>query len=247
MTVSDLEKKACAEALQATQKRTRTAFFLSIGASCIVLLMVFNLWESHQLRQTNLIRSTGDQSDYVKQITSHIADSSYYQIPTLGIQVACDDVGLFGPLALFVFSLYSAMAFKALRTHVQCASREPFSDSPLITTLLETEQPPPSLEKLSAVFRALVFVPFLACLAVAGYAIYAHIPRPPQTDPLYEILTTVRATGLVLDLAGIVFTILVFICNRQSYRDSKTTKDEAAKCLYRHRTFHDAATATAGV
>lgn len=246
MTVSDLEKKACAEALQAAQKRARTAFFLSIGASCIILLMVFNLWESHQLRKTNLM-SAGNQSEYVKQIISHVADSDYYQIPTLGIQVACDDVGLFGPVALFVFSLYSVMAFKALQTHVQCAAKEPFADSPLITTLLETEQPPPSFEKLSAVFRALLLLPFLACLAVTGYVIYAHVPRPPQTDPLYEILTTVRATGIVLDLLGIVFTVLVFICNRQSYRDSKTTKDAAAKCLRQHRARHYRAGATAGV
>lgn len=103
MDVSELEKKACAEILQATQKRARTALFLSLAASCITILMVVNLFESHRLRDTKFIRGEDGKSDYQKSIISHIGDMSYYQLPALGIQISCEDVGLFGPLALLIF------------------------------------------------------------------------------------------------------------------------------------------------
>src|SRR5437763_16684272 len=114
----DLEAKACAEALQFTQKRTRVALLLSISVSCIVLLMVFNLWESRQLRNLDLKTTPSDKLEYLKEYSRHMVDASYYQIPSLGIQITCDDVGLLGPLTLLVFSFYSMMAFKACELHV---------------------------------------------------------------------------------------------------------------------------------
>jgi hypothetical protein len=142
-----LETKACAEALQAVQKRTRIAFFLSLTISCIVVLMVLNLWESRQFRNTNLTPDTQQKLEYLKGYAQHVADNSFYQIAALGIQITCEDVGILGPLALFVFSLYSAITFKACYRHVKCAANELYEDSLLIRALLETERPLDKLEQ----------------------------------------------------------------------------------------------------
>src|SRR5216684_7168039 len=142
-----LETNACAEALQAVQKRTRIAFFLSLTISCIVVLMVLSLWESRQFRNTNLTPDTQQKLEYLKGYAQHVADNSFYRIAALGIQITCEDVGILGPLALFIFSLYSAITFKACYRHVKCAANELYEDSLLIRVLLETERPLDKLEQ----------------------------------------------------------------------------------------------------
>src|SRR5262249_6979594 len=134
----DPQAKACAEALQDAQKRTRIARLLSLTASWIVLLMVLNLFEVHLLRNTTLIQGGTSDSEYLKEFSKHIAEKSFYQISSLGIQISCDDVGLLGPLVLFLFSAYLVMAFKARDCHVKCASKH-VGESYLIETLLRTE------------------------------------------------------------------------------------------------------------
>jgi hypothetical protein len=217
MDVSDLEKKACAEILQATQKRARTALFLSLAASCIIILMIFNLFESHQLRQTDFIRGEDAKSEYQKSITSHVADMSYYQLPALGIQISCEDVGLFGPLALLIFSLYSMMAFSALQCHVRCATKEPFASSRIVQTLLETENPPRLPRLVPFVLRLLVLLPFVACAFVGWYGVSGHFPQLPANDPLREVFNAIRSRALLFDGIGVFFSLLVLACNWKTF------------------------------
>jgi hypothetical protein len=168
----DSEVKACAEALQSAQKRTRIGFFFSLAASCIVFLMVLNLFEGRHFLES-LSQSTANETEYVKDYTKHIADNSFYQLPALGIQITCDDIGVLGPLTLLVFSFYSVLAFKGCYCHVKCATKGPFEGSPLIRALLETEQP--ISKPLFFILRVFLFVPFVASLVVVWYGICAFL------------------------------------------------------------------------
>jgi hypothetical protein len=222
--------KACAEALQSAQKRTRFAFFLVLAASCIVLLMVLNLWQSRQLLN-DLIKDTADKSEYMKAYSKHIADNSFYQLPALGIQITCDDVGILGPLALLVFSFFTVIAFKALNSQVKSAAKQPFEGSPLIRALLETEQP---LEKpLYLILRILSFLPLAACLFVIAYGIVWHFFNPPNIDSLPALSKNIFMAK-IMDAFGGFFTLLVLFCNRKTFQLSQETKTKARECIRRH-------------
>lgn len=228
-----LETKACAEALQAVQKRTRIAFFLSLTISCIVVLMVLNLWESRQFRNTNLTPDTQQKLEYLKGYAQHVADNSFYRISALGIQITCEDVGILGPLALLIFSLYSAIAFEACYRHVKCAANELFENSLLIRILLEAElplakrqQPLGRFEKYleNRMPRLFLFLPFVACIAVILYDIFAHWLPPLAGDPLAELIRQNRPMVVILDVIGIVFTLVVLYCNWLAFQFSAETK-----------------------
>lgn len=255
-TKFDLQAKACAEALQNAQKRTRIALLLSLAASCIVLLMVLNLFESYQLRNTRLVQgspssspsgspsgspsSSSSDSEYLKEFSKHIAQNSFYQIPALGIQITCDDVGLLGPLVLFMFSAYLAMAFKARDTHVQCAAMEHLGENYLIATLLETEHVPESPAYRFRTIRTLqgfmLFLPSIACMIVTGYGIYAHFLHHRTNGDLSEIFLINRAMAICLDAFGWIFTLAVLFQNkiahtflRKSQKTIHNTVDTNAK------------------
>jgi hypothetical protein len=84
----DPNAKPCAEALQSAQKRVRLAFFLNMAASCIILLIVINLWNSLLVHNKLLQdRKLSDKFEYLKEYSKQIADQSFYQIPSLGIQI----------------------------------------------------------------------------------------------------------------------------------------------------------------
>jgi hypothetical protein len=227
----DSEVKACAEALQSAQKRTRIGFFFSLAASCIVFLMVLNLNEGRQfvkLSEGPLYLKPSPLSDtnqeYVRDYTRHIADNSFYQLPALGIQITCDDIGFLGPLTLLVFSFYSVLAFKACYCHVKCAAKGPFEGSPLIGALLETEQP--ISKPLFSILRGFLFVPFVASLVVVWYGISAHFWHPLHLTSLpgiSEDLTLVRT----LDITGWFLALLVFFFNLETFQLSEMTKKQA--------------------
>jgi hypothetical protein len=228
-----LETKACAEALQSVQKRTRLAYFLSLAISCIVVLIVLNLWESRQFRKTKLTPDTPEKMEYLKEYSQHVADNSFYRITALGIQITCEDVGILGPLALFVFSLYSAIAFEACYRHVKCAANELFENSLLIRILLETELPLAKAEQRLGGFekylenwlpRLFLFLPFAACIAVILYDIFAHWFHSPTEDPLAQLINGNRYTIIILDVIGIVFTLVVLYCNWLTFQFSRETK-----------------------
>jgi hypothetical protein len=228
-----LETKACAEALQAVQKRTRIAFFLSLAISCIVVLMVLNLWESRQFRNTKLTLDTPEKMEYVKEYGQHVADNSFYRISALGIQITCEDVGILGPLALFVFSLYSAITFEACYRHVKCAANELFENSLLIRVLLETELPLAKAEHPLGRFekyienwmpRLFLFLPSVACLAVIFYDRGAHWLPPLAGDPLRELINGNHHLVIILDVIGILFSLVVLYCNWLTFQFSRKTK-----------------------
>lgn len=176
--------KACEKALQTAQKRVRLAFFLTMGASCIVLLIVLNLRNSLLVHNALLHASVPDKFDYLKEYSKQVADQSFYQIPALGIQITCDDIGLLGPLTLLVFSLYSFITLKACRCHVRCAaSHRGDNGNTVIDALLEVEQPfAGSSGFVTRVVSGLVFflgqllqfLPLGACIVVIFYWKYAH-------------------------------------------------------------------------
>lgn len=224
-----LEMKTCAETLQSAQKRMRIAFFLSLSASCIVSLMVFNLWESRRLRSTELIKSSTSDPEYLKEYSKHIADDSFYQLPALGIQIACDDVGFLGPLALLVFSFNSLMAFKACNCQVECAGR--FAEAEVVNTLLKSEMLP-GLPKFLYCF--LLLLPFIACTGVAAYRISAYFYGAPLSDPLHDILSKDRTIAEHLDMGGLILVVFVLICNVQVVRSLDATKTKTEECIKRH-------------
>jgi hypothetical protein len=223
----DSEVKACAEALQSAQKRTRIGFFFSLAASCIVLLMVLNLHQGRQFlklsegRQFNPSSQSNTNQEYVKGYTKHIADNSFYQLPALGIQITCDDIGVLGPLTLLVFSFYSVLAFKACYCHVKCAANGPFEGSPLISALLETEQP--ISKPLFFILRCFLFVPFVASLVVVWYGIYAHFRHPLNLIEIPENLTLAKG----LDFTGWILALLVLWVNFETFLLSEMTKKQA--------------------
>jgi|GEM_PF-3791405 len=219
----DPEVEACAEALQSAQKRTRIGFFFSLAASCIVFLMVLNLFEGRHFLES-LPQSTANETEYVKDYTKHIADNSFYQLPALGIQITCDDIGVLGPLTLLVFSFYSVLAFKACYCHVKCAAEDQFKGSRLISTLLETERP--ISKRLFFILRVFLFVPFMASLVVVWYGIYAHFLNPanPASWPHLSGDLTLAKT---MDVIGWILALLVFFFNLQTFQLSEKTKKQA--------------------
>jgi hypothetical protein len=219
----DPEGKACAEALQSAQKRTRIGFFFSLAASCIVFLMVLNLFEGRHFLES-LSQSTANETEYVKDYTKHIADNSFYQLPALGIQITCDDIGVLGPLTLLVFSFYSVLAFKGCYCHVKCAAKGPFEGSPLIRALLETEQP--ISRPLFFILRVFLFVPFVASLVVVWYGKYAHFLHPPNLASWPQLsgdLTLPRT----MDVIGWILALMVFLFNLETFQLSEMTKKQA--------------------
>lgn len=225
------EVKACAEILESAQKRTRLAFFLALAASGIVLLMVLNLWQSRQLLD-DLLKEDAHKSDYIKEYNKHIADNSFYQLPALGIQITCDDIGILGPLALLAFSFFSVIAFKGLHFQVRCATRWPFQGSPLIRALLETEQP---LDKsLFFVLRMFLFLPLAACLVVIVYGTQWHFFNPPKIDSFPEISRNITMAR-IMDGVGCFLALLVFFYNRLTFRLSRMININAFRCTRSHR------------
>lgn len=223
----DLEAKTWTEAFQATQKRIRTGVILSAFASCIVLLMVFNLFEARKLRNLESISTTAESSEYMKEVSRHVADESFYQLPTLGMQITCDNVGFFGPLALLIFSLYSVMAFKAFDCHVRCGSNFPNSD--LKKTLLETSQF--NTVATAHALRLLLFLPLTGCLSVIVYVIFAHFRPPVFGDPLNEIRSQMLAEARILDWLGLVCTVMVMIYNFRTVKFFGDSQEKIARCL----------------
>ncbi|HEY6348562.1 MAG TPA: hypothetical protein VI636_04050 [Candidatus Angelobacter sp.] len=224
----DLEIKGWTEAFQSTQKRTRTALLLSTFASCVVFLMVFNLFESRELRNIESIRGSATSSEYIKAFSTHIADESYYQIPALGIQITCDDVGLFGPLALLVFSLYSVMAFKAFDCQTQCGTC--FPKSGLIRALLETSRFE-NVFAASHLLKSLLFLPSAACVGVIFYAVYAHFKTLPKNDPLYHIAIQTRPTAQILDGIGLLCAVMVLTYNHRTLKFFASSQKKITKSL----------------
>ncbi|HWY21395.1 MAG TPA: hypothetical protein VNX26_09255 [Candidatus Acidoferrum sp.] len=221
----DPEVKACGEALQSAQKRTRIGFFFSLAASCIVFLMVLNLFEGRHFLES-LSQDTANETEYVKDYTKHIVDNSFYQLPALGIQITCDDIGVLGPLTLLVFSFYSVLAFKGCYCHVKCATEGPFEGSPLIRALLETEQP--ISKPLFFILRVFLFVPFVASLVVVWYGIYAHFLHPLNTHSWPHLsgdLTLAKA----MDVIGWILALLVFLFNLKTFQLSEMTKKQAGQ------------------
>jgi hypothetical protein len=233
---SDLQTKGCAEALQSAQKRVRLAFLLTMGASCIVLLMVINLWNSLLVHNKVIKGDTLGKSEYLAEYSKQLAGQSFYQIPSLGIQISCDDVGLLGPLTMLVFSLYSFMTLKACHCHIRCAASARFADNPLVNALLETETLPVGSSRLVkhifSIPRWLQFWPFLVCLAVAAYCIYAHFVYDIKDDLLAEMLTVTRPTARLLDVIGGLIVFVVALSNWAAFKITKE-KEETAKSAVR--------------
>lgn len=224
--------KACAEALQAAQKRVRLAFFLTMGASCIVLLMVINLGNSLLMHKNFVPSNSPDGSAYLAEYSKQIADQAFYQIPSLGIQISCDDVGLLGPAVLLVFSLYSFMALRVSHCHLKYAASGSVAGNLVINALLETEiLPEDSAGRTKWIFlipRGLQFLPFGVCLAVACYCVYAHFIYVPQ-GTIGDIINAARPMARVLDVIGLLIVApLVALSNTEAFKVAKA-KEETAK------------------
>jgi hypothetical protein len=223
--------KVCGEALQAAQKRVRLAFFLTMGASCIVLLIVINLWNS--LLVHNGLVQGGDASSksaYVEEYAKKIADQSFYQIPSLGIEITCDDIGLLGPVTLLVFSLYSFMTLRASHCHLNSVTDHRIAADPLIDALVEIETPPQDLlaRRIFQIPRLLQFLPAVACCAVVAYWLKAHFAYHIQENPIDTVILTSRPMARFLDYIGVVFGALVLLANCASFKAAKD-KEQTAK------------------
>lgn len=228
----DPNAKPCAEALQSAQKRVRMAFFLNMAASCIVLLIAINLWNSLLVHNKLLDSPLSDKFEYLKEYSKQVADQSFYQIPSLGIQISCDDIGLLGPLTLLAFSLYSLMTLRASHCHIRCAASDRFSENPLIHALLETEKLPdrqslPARILFSLPRWSLLIVPFGVCVAVFFYGRYAHFNYDLSKDLLGDIFSVTRRTAQWLDRIGWFIALLVGLCNYESFRISKDKEKDA--------------------
>lgn len=142
MPATEREPQGWIDVVLSTQKRARSAFFLSLIASSIVLITVFNLWFSLEsaLPALNGTEDLGIQ-EAMKERIKHQVDRSYYELPLLGIEVTCDDAALFGPLVLLVFSFYSLIAFRTWHRQVMCLNRPPhrLQNGEFIMELLDVE------------------------------------------------------------------------------------------------------------
>jgi hypothetical protein len=97
------------ECITLAQERSRTAFFAAVIAAAVVLIVFFNVTLS--LTSHTPTKPDNAPHDLVyealeKEQVKHFFDHFFYSLPVLGVQVSTDDLSLFGPLALLVFSLY---------------------------------------------------------------------------------------------------------------------------------------------
>lgn len=229
------QSKACAEALQAAQKRVRLAFFLLMAASSITLLIVINLLNTLLIQDKLINSNSPDGLGYLKEYSKQVAGQSFYQIPSLGVQITCDDVGLLGPLALLAFSFYCLITLRACLCHVKCAASRNFAQNPLISALLETERFTDDRSRLtqflSSLPRRLLFLPFIVCVAITCYCGYAHFFKlfyDPSQGTLSAILRATRPLAICLDVVGFLATAAVWFSNRAAFRFA-TTKEKIAK------------------
>jgi len=176
--------------------------------------MVLNLWQSRQLLD-DLAKDNDHMSEYVKNLRKHMADNSFYQLPTLGIQITCEDVGILGPLALLAFSLFSVTAFKSLLCHVKCGTKG-FEENSLIRALLEIEYPLDTKHALDKYLifglRTFLFLPLAACLFVIAYGVMWHFFYPPNITSFPEIAKNIPVAKM-MDVIGCIFALLVLVCN----------------------------------
>jgi predicted nucleic acid-binding Zn ribbon protein len=230
--------KVCGEALQAAQKRVRLAFFLTMGASCIVLLIVINLWHSLLVHNELIQDAASSKSDYLEEYSKQVADQSFYLIPSLGIQITCDDIGLLGPVALLVFSLYSFMTLRASRCHLNFATDDRIAADPLIDALLEIETPPKDSFLARCIFRIprlLQFLPAAVCGTVVAYWLHAHFAYSLQNNPIDKVISASRPMAHLLDYAGAVFGMLVLLANCASFASAKDKEQTAGAQLEQNR------------
>jgi hypothetical protein len=97
------------EGIGAAQQRSRNAFLSATVASLVVLIVFFNLTFS----QGSATPTMPDHppTDVVfealkKEQVKHFFDRFYYSLPLVGVQVSTDDLVLFAPLGMLIFSLY---------------------------------------------------------------------------------------------------------------------------------------------
>lgn len=221
--------KACADALQSAQNRVRLAFFLNMGACCIVLLIVINLWNS-LLVHNELAKGDAGKSEYLAEYSKKIADQSFYQIPSLGIQISCDDIGLLGPLTLLVFSLYSFAALRVSRCHVKSAASH--RGDALIDALLEIETLPQDSVIAKWIFqipRLLLFLPVIVCGVVVVYWVHAHFSYVIQENQVDKVISASRPMAQFLDGSGAFFSVLVLLSNCANFVVAKAKQEDAAK------------------
>lgn len=226
---SDLDAKTCVEAFQAAQKRVRLAFFLTMGASCIVLLIVINLWNSLRIHN-ELITSDFGKSGYLEEYGKKIADQSFYQVPSLGIQISCDDIGLLGPVTLLVFSLYSFMTLRASHCHLKYTASKRIAANPLVDALLEIETLPEDSLPARWVFhlpRLLQFLPVVVCGVVVVYWVYAHFFYVIQDNPIDKVIKASRPMARLLDWIGLFFGCLVLLSNCAAFKAAKDKEQTA--------------------
>jgi hypothetical protein len=237
---NNIETQNWTDVVLSTQKRARSAFFLSLLVSCVVLITVFNLGLSHE-RGVPPLNGSAPQNvqEESKEHIKHQVDRSYYVLPLLGIQITCDDAAFFGPLALLVFSFYALIALRALDHQVKCLNRPDCRSTRgvLIMRLLEPELLPwVALDNdtrryflctPSRLMSLLLFLPSVAGTFTMAYEVY-HFFVPPyfSAQPLYQLMTTAEVViTAILDVMGLLFTILVFVYNFRTYHFSKTQFD----------------------
>jgi hypothetical protein len=245
-TSSVPDTKACMDALQAAQKRVRVAFFLAMGASCIVLLIVINLWNSLLVHDKLANRNSPDQSQYLAEYSKKIADQAFYEIQALGIQISCDDIGLLGPAVLLVFSLYSFMTLRASYCHLKHAVSDKAAGNLLLDAVLdiETTLPEDSLfaKWIFRIPRLLQFLPAVVCGAVIVYWVHAHYSYVIQHTPMDDVIGAARPMARFLDWSGVFFGVLVLFANCAAFNVSKEKEQTAVKA----KQARQASTANAG-
>jgi hypothetical protein len=99
----------CLEAIDKSQQRCRTSFFSATIAAVVVFIVFFNITFSQSSGKP--IMPDDPPKDLVfeelkKEQVKHFFDRFFYSLPIVGVQVSTDDLALFAPLALLIFSLY---------------------------------------------------------------------------------------------------------------------------------------------
>lgn len=220
------------EALLNAQRRIRSSFFWSILSSALVFIVVFNLSFSWSKYFPDRTTDSWAKKEGTKEEIKLFIDRKYYQIPLLGLQIdVTDDIGVFAPLALLIFSFYYLSCTRS--AYVQLCSLKEYFDKnegydPMFPGLIASEMVLNTMDQdekrhlvsPSFLYRMLIFLPALAAMGALIVDIHGYFEQP-WDNPAKIVWQTMSSSdhikAVVFDTFGLACTVLMLSYNYYAY------------------------------
>jgi hypothetical protein len=233
--------------LQKAQERSRTAFFLSIIASAVVGITIFNRtlsWEAPKpLYPTP--NTAENIAVYGEKLKARMGRDSY-TLPLLGVSVSAWDLGFIGPASLLVFAFYFFAASRSVSSLIADFSNQlpegrvdleraylGLKSQMVLNSPDENESQGWLMRALSPrlVYTALICVPFAISLSSIVSALYLFTLNDAFRDvPLWKTMSRTQwIQTIACDCAGFLQTLLIFFFTKSILADNQAVRTFATR------------------